>query len=159
FTKQDFREVAGLEGTGDVLCHDFNMTNLHAHGSHIRPDYSAFDSNDPCTGNGCGPDQRYYADNVLHHVEEGEMLQIRWDLDEDYTHHEGINWYHPHVHGATAVQVTSGAAGVWIVEGPLDQVPGVANAKERILEINTIPYTSSYAVPLQSNQTCSEDTL
>lgn len=159
FTRPDFRETAGLEGTGEVACHDFNMTNLHAHGSHIRPDYATFDPADPCTGSGCGPGSRYHGDNVLHHVEHGEMAQFRWDLDEDGIHHAGLNWYHPHIHGSTAIQVTNGAAGAWIVEGDLDLVPGVANAAERIIVINHIPYTSEYADPLRIGETCSEDTL
>lgn len=159
FTKQDFREVSGQEGQGEISCHDFNLTNLHAHGAHVRPDYAAFDVKDPCTGAGCGPDSRYFADNVLIEVAQSELAQFRWDIDEDYLHHPGINWYHPHIHGATAVQVSSGAAGALIVEGNLDQVRGVAKAKERVMVINHIPYTSEYVTPLQPGQACTEDTL
>ncbi len=159
FTKADYREVVGFEGLGDVTCHDFNLTNLHAHGSHIRPDYAVYDAADPCSGKGCGPDQRYFADNVLHHVEFGETAKFRWDLDEDGTHRAGLDWYHPHIHGSTAIQVTNGAAGVWIVEGDVDKIRGIAGSKERIIIVNHIPYDSEYATPLTEGQSCTEDTL
>lgn len=159
FTQSDFREIASMEGKGPKSCHDFNVTNLHAHGSHIEPDHATADPDDPCTGDGCGPDSTYFADNVLLEVGAGDKAQYRWDFDEDGTHHAGTNWYHPHVHGATAIQVANGAAGALVIEGDIDEVPGVANATERIMVLSQIPIDSDHAVPLQEGEACTEDTL
>ncbi|MFO0761054.1 MAG: multicopper oxidase domain-containing protein [Byssovorax sp.] len=148
-----------------MMCHlyDFNTTNLHAHGSHVRPDYA--------TGGGCveknglscrtcsgdtqnGAHECYFADDVISHVMPGMGVQHRWDLDEDGQHHAGLDWYHPHVHGSTAIQVASGATGALIVRGPLDEIPGIKNAKERVLLITTPPIN---ATPLADGQACDED--
>jgi len=153
------------DGDG-AACHyfDFNLTNLHAHGSHVRPDYA--------TGGGCkqGPDLAcrscradgtgdascYFADDVLSEVGPGKGAQHRWDIDEDETHHEGLNWYHPHIHGSTAIQVVSGAAGAWIVRGPLDELPGIKNARERIIVFSTPPVGEGGFAPLADGEPCDE---
>ncbi len=146
-------------------CHlfDFNVTNLHAHGSHVRPDYA--------TGGGCvekdglrcracqgsdsgGARECYFADDVISRVEAGGGVQHRWDIDEDHPSYEGLNWYHPHIHGSTAIQVASGATGAWVVRGPVDDVPGIAKATERIFVIMTPPLTFP---PLEDGQACDED--
>jgi len=146
-------------------CHyfDFNTTNLHGHGLHVRPDYA--------TGGGCvegeglacrscsgdrdaAPRECFLADDVISRVGPGEGVQHRWDLDEDGTHHEGLDWYHPHIHGSTAIQVASGATGALIVRGPIDAMPGIANATERIMILMTPP--TAYE-PLPAGQACDED--
>jgi FtsP/CotA-like multicopper oxidase with cupredoxin domain len=48
-------------------------------------------------------------------------------------HPAGNYWYHPHRHGSVAAQVASGAAGMVIIGGALDDVPEVKDAVERIL--------------------------
>jgi FtsP/CotA-like multicopper oxidase with cupredoxin domain len=193
FTKSDFRSLSGEacecadeatgvscepsnheHGHGDtcqcttadgVECHlfDFNVTNLHAHGSHVRPDYA--------TGGGCvehdglrcrscsgdrdaSPRECYFADDVISRVGPGEGVQHRWDFDEDGPHHEGLDWYHPHIHGSTAIQVASGATGALIIRGPVDELPGIKNARERIFLMMTPPV--DYA-PLADGQACDED--
>ena len=65
FVNSDFREAQTLGGTGRKSCHDFNVTNLHGHGLHVQPNHATDDPADPCKGNGCAPDQRYYGDHVL----------------------------------------------------------------------------------------------
>lgn len=159
FTKSDFREVAGLGANGNTTCHDFNLTNLHGHGLHVQPNYTTPDSGDACKGEGCGPDGRYHGDNVLIEVEAGQRAQYRWDLDEVERHHEGTDWYHPHVHGATAVQVASGAAGALIIEGPTDEIPEIAAATERLMVLNTLPLDADTSRPLAEGESCTEDTL
>lgn len=159
FATDDWRYIAGKEGSTDAHCNNFNLTNLHLHGSHIRPDYSERTPEDLCTGDGCGPDGRYHGDNVLIHVEPGEIAKYRWDLDEDGVHHEGTQWYHPHIHGTTAIQVTNGSAGAFIIEGPLDQIPEIAAAKERVMVMNQVPIDSELAKPLKDGETCSASTL
>jgi L-ascorbate oxidase len=146
-------------------CHlfDFNLTNLHAHGSHVRPDYATGGGCVEADGLGCracegdrdgGPHQCFHADDVLSRVGPGEGAQHRWDIDEDGVHHEGLFWYHPHIHGSTAIQVASGATGAWIVRGPVDELPGIAKARERVMVLTTPPvgYT-----PLADGEPCDED--
>ena len=159
FSAEDWREVSGQEGHEEPSCHDFNSTNLYFHGGHVQPEYATADASDPCEGEGCGEDGRYYGDNVLIEVAQGERAQYRWDIDEDGGHHEGTDWYHPHIHGATAIQVLNGAAGALIVEGPVDEIPAVAAAKERIMMINEIPYNHETTVPLAEGESCTEATL
>lgn len=154
-----------------ATCHyfDFNVTNLHAHGGHLRPDYA--------TGGGCvekdglacrscsgdpgnsgkGPRECFFADDVISRLPAGAGApgaQYRWDIDEDGTHHEGLNWYHPHIHGSTAIQVSSGATGAWIIRGAVDSLPGIKNARERIFVISTPPVDLE---PLADGQACDED--
>ena len=89
-------------------------------------------------------------------VEPGEGVRHRWDIDEDGEHHAGLDWYHPHIHGSTAIQVASGATGAWIVRGPVDELPGIKDARERVIVFTTPPigYT-----PLADGQKCDEDHL
>lgn len=158
----DTCECTTADGT---MCHmfDFNTTNLHAHGSHVRPDYATGGGCVESDGLGCrtctgdttsGARECYFADDVISRVMPGMGAQHRWDIDEDGQHHAGLNWYHPHIHGSTAIQVASGATGAWIVRGALDEIPGIKNAKERILLFTTPPigYT-----PLADGQACDED--
>ena len=112
--------------------HSAHVTNLHTHGLHVHP--------------GVNPDGTY-ADDVLvriipladhrrraqstscRDVREGEIV-----AQADYAfrlgnvmgrpgalHPPGTHWYHPHAHGSTHNQVTSGMAGYLIVEGDVDE--------------------------------------
>jgi FtsP/CotA-like multicopper oxidase with cupredoxin domain len=78
----------------------FNRTNLHAHGLWVSP-----------TGN---------SDNVLLSINQGVSFQYEYNIPPD--HPAGTYWYHPHRHGSTALQVSSGMAGVLIVRG--GRLPG-----------------------------------
>jgi len=163
---------------GDSCEHmfNFNVTNLHAHGSHVRPDYSR--GGEPCEPvevdgitvacRECGndicdddtsDDTCYNADNVINSVHPQEGAQYRWDIDEDGTHHTGLQWYHPHIHGTTAIQVASGAAGAWIVRGALDELDGIANARERVMIFSTPSIAENGFEPLAEGETCSDDTI
>lgn len=73
-------------------------TNLHTHGLHVSP-----------VGNG---------DNVLLDVKSGETWPIEIDIPED--HFIGLDWYHPHLHGLTNEQLSSGASGLLVVNPPHD---------------------------------------
>jgi L-ascorbate oxidase len=159
FTKSDYRQIAGFGGLGMAECHDFNVTNLHGHGLHVQPNYATDDAADPCKGDGCAPDQKYFGDHVLHEVPPGDSAQYRWDLDEDGIHHEGTDWYHPHIHGSTAIQVMDGVAGALLVEGPLDELPGIAKARERVMVMTQIPIDYKNTVPLKEGEACTEDNL
>nr|WP_225715332.1 multicopper oxidase family protein [Bradyrhizobium semiaridum] len=93
----------GNNDVNDPNC--FNRTNLHAHGLWVSP-----------TGN---------SDNVLLSINQGVSFQYEYNIPPD--HPAGTYWYHPHRHGSTALQVSSGMAGVLIVRGtrlPGADVPG-----------------------------------
>ncbi len=95
-------------------------TNLHTHGLHVSP-----------AGN---------SDNVLLQIEPGETVDYEFAIPPDGT--SGLNipgfyWYHPHLHGDTALQVGGGMAGALIVDGKLDELPGVAGLTERLLVLGT----------------------
>lgn len=86
-------------------------TNLHFHGSHVSP-----------AGHG---------DNIFIHVQPGESFTYAYDIAGD--HRAGLNWYHPHAHGTNENQVFGGMAGAIIVEGDIDELPGIADLQERLL--------------------------
>ncbi|EYF00468.1 Blue copper oxidase CueO precursor [Chondromyces apiculatus DSM 436] len=159
FTRSDYREIASMMGHGRRSCHDFNLTNLHGHGLHVQPNRATADAADACEGSGCAEEGRYHGDDVLHEVGPGEVARYRWDLDEDGTHHEGTNWYHPHIHGATAIQVMDGAAGALVIEGALDEVPGIARARERVMVMTQVALDHENTVPLGEGEACTEENL
>ena len=86
-------------------------TNLHFHGLHVPP-----------TGN---------ADNAFVKIPVGERFDYEFTLPRN--HPAGTFWYHPHVHGSAADQLSRGLAGLIIVRGELDEIPEVASAVERFL--------------------------
>lgn len=96
-----------------------NNTNFHTHGLHVdpgllRPDvYSDYVVDDPQEG-----------------VQPGTRRYHEFPIVED--HPPGTYWYHPHLHGSTAVQVGSGMAGAIIIRGPADDVPEIKAARERL---------------------------
>lgn len=75
--------------------HCFNGTNLHTHGLWVSP-----------TGN---------SDNVLLSINPGVDFQYEYNIPSD--HPAGTFWYHPHRHGSTALQVSSGMAGALVIHG------------------------------------------
>lgn len=101
--------------------HNFNTTNLHTHGLHVSP-----------AGN---------SDNVLIAISPGEEFFYEIKIPPD--HPPGTFWYHPHVHGSTALQVSSGMEGALIIEGDIDRVPAIAAAREQIFVFQQIDYATS----------------
>jgi L-ascorbate oxidase len=111
--------------------HCFNSTNLHGHGLWVSP-----------AGNG---------DNVLLTINPGVSFQYEYNLPPD--HPAGTYWYHSHLHGSTALQVSSGMAGALIVRGdrlPSDTANGDIDTllkhpdgkplRERVLVLQQIQY-------------------
>ncbi|NEQ62957.1 MAG: multicopper oxidase domain-containing protein [Moorea sp. SIO4A1] len=112
--------------------HCFNDTNLHTHGFWVSP-----------KGN---------SDNVLTKIKPGDpIFQYEYNLPPE--HPAGTFWYHPHVHGSTALQVSSGMAGALIVRGDrlptllhngdidtLLEKPKGTQMPENILVFQQIPY-------------------
>jgi L-ascorbate oxidase len=81
--------------------HCFNSTNLHSHGLWVSP-----------SGN---------SDNVLITIRPKVSFEYEYNIPA--THPAGTFWYHPHLHGSTALQVSSGMAGALIVHGDRPPTP------------------------------------
>lgn len=97
--------------------HGDNNTNLHFHGTHVSPqapqDYVLLELRPK--GASAEDDMMTMHD---HAVRVGTYDYV---LDPfRYTQPEGTHWYHPHKHGATALQVGNGMAGALIIEGKFD---------------------------------------
>ncbi len=105
--------------------HDFSTTNLHTHGLHVSP-----------SGN---------SDNVLLEIPSLEDQDYKIEIPAD--HPAGTFWYHPHKHGSTAAQVSSGMSGALIIEGGMDEVPEIAAARDRIFVLQQIPYLYKNCFP------------
>ncbi len=88
-----------------------DITNLHTHGFHVSP--------------------KSPSDNIFQVIKPGEIFNYEFQLPGD--HPPGTYFYHPHHHSAVAVQMWSGMGGMIIVQGPIDQVPEVAAAREVIM--------------------------
>lgn len=86
-------------------------TNLHFHGLQIPP-----------TGN---------ADNVSLRVPPGESVEYRFTIPAD--HPSGTYWYHPHLHGTAARQVSRGLVGAFIIRNAADAVPEIEMTPEATL--------------------------
>lgn len=97
-----------------------NSANLHTHGLHVAPGL---------VGENLYGD--YVIDSAESAVQPGQSRQHEYAIVDD--HPAGTSWYHPHLHGATAVQVASGMAGAIVVTGPLDDVPEIAAARDRVM--------------------------
>jgi FtsP/CotA-like multicopper oxidase with cupredoxin domain len=106
-----------------------DVTNLHTHGFHVSP-----------LGN---------SDNIFLHINPGETFDYEFQLPAN--HSPGMYWYHPHGHGDTATQCNGGMAGVILIDGGLDEVPGIAGLTEHLLVLqatqfdgdgNLVPYDS-----------------
>lgn len=81
--------------------HCFNSTNLHSHGLWVSP-----------SGN---------SDNVLITIR--PQVSFEYEYNIPATHPAGTFWYHPHQHGSTALQVSSGMAGALIIHGERAPTP------------------------------------
>lgn len=96
-----------------------NSTNLHTHGLHVSPGLVA-----------AGVYGDYVMDDPQLGVQPGSTRQHEYQIPLD--HPPGAYWYHPHLHGSSAIQVGSGMAGALIIKGAIDLVPEIAAAVERV---------------------------
>ncbi|MHC2282128.1 L-ascorbate oxidase [Bradyrhizobium diazoefficiens] len=116
--------------------HCFNRSNLHSHGLWISP-----------AGN---------SDNVLISINPGVTFQYEYNVPPD--HPAGTFWYHPHLHGSTALQVSSGMAGLLIVRGsrtPTPQAPGDIDVLLR--ESTGTPFPERLVLLQQVQYACRDD--
>ena len=82
----------------------YSQTNLHTHGLHVSP-----------LGNG---------DNVMIAIDSGETWETEIKIPAD--HYIGPDWYHPHLHGGTNVQIAKGLAGTLLIQPSLEEAPDLA---------------------------------
>ena len=83
----------------------YDDTNLHTHGLHVS-----------ATGN---------SDNVLVTIDSGETWETEIKVPDD--HFVGPDWYHPHLHGATNVQVSKGLAGPLLIQPSTEETDDLDN--------------------------------
>lgn len=75
----------------------YNDTNNHFHGGWVSPDG--------------------ISDNVMRTLPPNSTHLYEYEYNIPQEHPAGTFWYHPHVHGSTAIQVGSGMAGAIIIRG------------------------------------------
>ncbi|MBG6166488.1 FtsP/CotA-like multicopper oxidase with cupredoxin domain [Labrenzia sp. EL_195] len=103
--------------------HGLDHTALHLHGMDVVPHlFMPLGTSDPLS--------------PMIKIPPGKHLDYVFDIPEN--HPPGLNWYHPHKHGATAVQAVSGMAGPIIVKGAIDEVPEIKAARTIPLVIQDI---------------------
>jgi len=85
---------------------NFDSTNLHVHGLDVEVHMF-----DPI--NTHNPDAPHIA------IQPNECYCYKFNIPSH--HPPGMYWYHPHLHGSTAIQMWSGMIGLLYVDGPLDQ--------------------------------------
>ena len=120
--------------------HNFNTTNFHTHGLHVDP-------------TGCSDNALRVMRPRQNDGDPAPEYEIIVDIPKDHT--SGTFWYHAHLHGSTALQVSSGMAGALIVEPDspkpadnikpedihtLEDIPAIAKAKEKIFMLQQIAY-------------------
>lgn len=91
-------------------------TNLHFHGFHVSP--------------------KPLSDDIFLEVVPGESVQLDVQLPAD--HPSGLYWYHPHYHPRVSPQVYEGMSGAIIVEGALDELPGVKGLPEQLFVLKEV---------------------
>jgi FtsP/CotA-like multicopper oxidase with cupredoxin domain len=100
---------------------DWDSTNLHLHGLDVE--VHMFD-----------PIGTHNPDAPHVHVEPGQCYCYRFQIPEH--HPDGLYWYHPHLHGSSAVQLWGGMMGLLYVEGNLERELkeyNVVNSQEFVL--------------------------
>lgn len=110
-----------------------NSTNLHFHGLHVDPKKRV-------TAVG-----EIFGDYVVDTPDAGVLpgAERLHDIKIPEDHAPGIFWYHPHLHGSTASQVSSGMFGAIIVEGSANELFDPQLATERIIFVHKHNLSSS----------------
>jgi FtsP/CotA-like multicopper oxidase with cupredoxin domain len=118
-------EAAGNVADGETIIQNSVATNLHTHGLQVSP------SGD--------------SDNVFVRVDPLRRHQYEYEIPRD--HPAGMHWYHPHHHGSTTHQSWQGLAGPIVMEGDVDEVPEIADMRERVMVINAMWLNGDGEVP------------
>jgi FtsP/CotA-like multicopper oxidase with cupredoxin domain len=93
-----------------------DFINLHFHGLTVSPDPPS--------------------DDAMRDAAPG--ASIVYDVRIARTQPPGLYWYHPHVHGSTYWQITSGMSGALVVEGLQTHLSALARMRERILVLRNV---------------------
>lgn len=115
--------VAGQSRVG-YLNHQ-NSTNLHFHGLHVDP--REFRP---------GVFGDYVVDTAEAGVLPGESRQHEITIPRN--HSNGIYWYHPHLHGSSNVQVSSGMFGAIIIRTEGDKFAISSEIRERVIHVHKV---------------------
>ncbi|MDB5869434.1 MAG: multicopper oxidase type 2, partial [Polaromonas sp.] len=102
-----------------------NSTNLHFHGLHVDP--KEFRP---------GVFGDYVVDTAEGGVLPGQSRQHELTIPLDHTN--GIYWYHPHLHGSSNVQVSSGMFGAIIIRDPADKFITSPEIRERVIHVHKV---------------------
>jgi suppressor of ftsI len=70
---------------------------------------------------------------------------IAYDVRIPPSQPPGLYWYHPHAHGQTYWQITSGMAGALVVEGLQQHMPALASLRERLIVLRNIQTPPDYS--------------
>jgi FtsP/CotA-like multicopper oxidase with cupredoxin domain len=90
-------------------------TNMHFHGLNVAP---------TC-----------HSDDVITTLLQPGQPAFKWRVKIPENEPLGLNWYHPHAHGYTNIQVGGGASGAIIIQGIEKVRPEVSGLPERVLII------------------------
>ncbi|MEA1672459.1 multicopper oxidase family protein [Nitrospirillum sp. BR 11163] len=142
------------EGDGTMFNatpHGFDVLNLHTHGLHVSPQKDG--------------------DNVLLNIYPADtpadvMAMCARDANGDASlcqkgdfhyriripdqHPAGTYWYHPHKHGAVALQLASGMSGALIIQDEkngIDSLPAVRDAAEKVMLLQGIESVPNLTSP------------
>jgi FtsP/CotA-like multicopper oxidase with cupredoxin domain len=113
-----------LQSSVPYLNHQ-NSTNLHFHGLHVDP-----------TEIRPGVFGDYVVDLPIAGVLPGRSRQHELSIPLDHTN--GIYWYHPHLHGSSNVQVSSGMFGAILIRDPADKFITSPDIRERVIHVHKV---------------------
>lgn len=102
-----------------------NSTNLHFHGLHVDPGEIR-----------PGVFGDYVVDLAEAGVLPGASRQHEVTIPKDHTN--GIYWYHPHLHGSSNVQVSSGMFGAIIIRDTADRFITSPDIRERVIHVHKV---------------------
>jgi FtsP/CotA-like multicopper oxidase with cupredoxin domain len=99
-------------------------TNLHFHGLHVTPG-----------GNG---------DNIWLNIGPGDDFAYEVALPAN---EGGLFWYHPHPHHRLAHQLWQGLAGPLVIRSPIDALPELVDADERVIMLRDLTLADGVPEP------------
>ena len=108
----------------DYLNHQ-NSTNLHFHGLHVDPKEIR---------------PGVFGDYVVDVAEAGVLpgASRQHEVTIPMNHTNGIYWYHPHLHGSSNVQVSSGMFGAIYIRDPADKFAKSPDIRERAIHVHKV---------------------
>jgi L-ascorbate oxidase len=127
----------------------FQHTNLHFHGLQVSP--CSLKTNGEIK---CGPypiDGQsaldFSSDDVLVDVYPGQSNKYKVVLPD--MHAPGTNWYHSHLHGASAFQISGGMSGALIIREPTAEAQIVRQDLDKVFVLQEI--LVNYPPPTETN--------